>query len=526
MRRFTSLILILVALACQRGYIVVPESDRSIKDALDYYNQGDFRSALDLIRNYLNRYPSSFERDDALYLGAACAFKLEEFRLASRYTKEIIRRYPHSDHATKAHLIFGLSRIRLGSLEEGTSSLIDVIETSSDDKERQEASNKIDSILPLLSIPSLRKIHRQHIGQPVDEWILFQLAKKEVEEKRYDQAREDLDRYLDLFPTGEHADEARSLLRFAGMGGSTGRVGLLIPLTGQFKEYGSDAQTSFLRVFADTDKVMIGDTRSDPIEALINAQKMIEEKVDLIVGPIFGVEALPIAGLAITAGIPLILPTESDPRFSRLPEGIVSLSNETIRDADAIAQFAIRSLSLKRPAILYPKTKRGEFLASVFKDRFEKMGGKIVAAVPFDPDSLTMKWELLGIKRKRPDGIFLPVDPKLLVMICTQIKYHELIRVKILTVGTAVNDDVIRLGEEYVEGIYFARPVEEGVSSPFAEKDPGFVSEKFGLAARIVKASLAKATDREDLIKRIRSFTKFEEKVFTIKNGMIKPVEG
>ncbi|RKX70316.1 hypothetical protein DRP53_05445 [candidate division WOR-3 bacterium] len=514
-----NLIILLLISGCIRTYIAVPESDRSVEEALKHYKEGDYQSALDLIRSYLNRYPSAYNRDDALKIGAVCAYELGDFGLAIRYSKEIIRRFPHSEHHSHAQLIYGLAKVSLGNGEEGVIALIQVIQRSGNEKERQKAMGMVDSLLPHLSIPSLQKIHRQNVGLPIDEWILFHLARKEVEEKRYDEAKRHLTRYLELFPSGEHSDSIETLLRIAGMGGSTGKIGLLIPLTGRFKDYGGDAQEGFFSEFGDTHRVIIGDTSSDPIEAFLQAKQMVRRKVDLIVGPIFAVEALPVAGLVSGHAIPLILPTESDPRFSRLPEEVISLSNEMITDTRLIAEFAMKGLGLKRLAVLHPQTPQGEFLTRIFTNEVLQRDGEIVTVVPFPPDSLTLKWELLEIKRHRPDGIFLPVDPKQLVMICTQLKYHELLNLKILTVGTAVTDLVIRLGEEYVEGIYFARPVEE-------PKDTSFVRAKFAQAARIVKTSLATARDRKELLQTLRSLVQFEEGIFTIRNGEIKPVEG
>ena len=505
-------------LACIRPYITVPESDRSVEDAINYYKEGDYQGALSLVRDYLNRYPSAYNRDDALKIAAVCSYELKDYGLAIRYTREIIRRFPYSEHISHAHLIYGLAKINLGRNEEGVASLIKVIQKSSNEKERQEAMTKVDSLLPLLPVTSLQKIHHQNVGLPIDEWVLFHLGKKEIEENRYDQACKDLSRYLELFPTGLHADSVRSLLRVAGMGGSTGRIGLLIPLTGQFSDYGADAQDGFLSEFPDTEKIFIADTKSDPIEALIKARKMVDAKVDIIVGPIFAVEALPVAGLIFDAGIPLILPTESDPRFSRLPEGVISLSNETIQDTKEIARFAIEKLNLKRFAILYPQTDPGRFLAQIFKKEIMARAGEIVIEASFHPDSLTLKWELLAIKRKKPEAIFLPVDPEQLVMACTQIKYYELLNTKVLTIGTTVTDDVLRLGEEYVNGVYFARPeevIERG----------NFVRDRFARAAKIVWEVLRQVKNRSELIGAIRGFAQFEDKIFVVKNGEIKPVE-
>jgi len=433
-----------------------------------YFKEKDYKNAIIEFEKIINKYKMTDAYEPALYLAAFSYFKLNKFEQAASLGEKFFKQFPNSSYLTNAISLLGESYFKLAKDYRAAYYLTKFYTLSEDSSSREAALERILKILPELSVSQLEKLHRIFMAESVDEHILYYLAQIEAREGKKEEAKRDFNLLLRRYPNTEYTYEVQEYVRFIGLGVATGRAGILLPLTGRFSDYGRRL-LKIVEIFKKGRNlpfsVHILDTRSDPIEAIVAALKLIEDiHVDFLVGPIFTIEALGVCGLASGKGIPVILPMVSDTRFESIPNIFTTQGSE--EQAQAIAEYSIYDLGITKFAILYPDIANYRRVAEVFAHEVVKNNREVVAILGFHADTVTIKRQLEELKEKEPEAIFLAMDTDMIINTAPQIAYYGLEEVTLLGFNTFNNEKVPRLGEKYVEGAVFATTALIGASIP------------------------------------------------------------
>jgi len=427
----------------------------------DYFKLKEYQKAINEFIEIINNYKNSDAYEPALYLTAFSYFKLNEFKKAAFLGEKFIQEFPTSTYFLNATSLAGESYFRLTQDYKAAYYLTRFYTESDDSTKREKAFARIIKILPELTIKQLEKLHRIFMAESIDEHILYNLALIETREGKKEEAERDFNLLTRRFPNTTYSYEIQEYRRFINLGETTGRVGILLSLTGEYSNVGQDL-LKVVKVFEKNENLPFSmhylDTKSDPIEATVAAAKLIEDiHVDFLIAPIRIIEAFGVCGLAHGKGIPIILPMTSEARFETIPL-VYTTGQSSEEQARSIAQYSMYKLNIAKYAILYPDLPKYKRIADVFAAEVIKNHRDIVAMVSFQVDSITLKWELKGIKEKEPEAIFLPMDENMIVNTTPQIAYYGLERVRILGIDAFKNEKVPRLGEKYVENAIFAAP--------------------------------------------------------------------
>jgi len=427
----------------------------------EYFKQKDYAKAVIEFEKIVNQYRNTNAYEPALYLAAFNYFRLDNFKNAVSLSAKFVKEFPNSTYLLNVVYLLGESYYKLTKDYEAAYYLIEYYNLSEDSTGRRKALERILETLPNLSISQLEKLHRIFMANPIDEHILFSLAQNEARGNKKKEAERDFGLLLRRFPDTKYTIEAEEYKRFIGLGETTGRVGILLPLSGSFSNYGQKL-LDIVKVFQKNKSLSFSlnyfDTKSDPIEATIAAAKLIDDiHVDFIIAPIRVYEAFGVCGLAYGKSVPVILPLTSESRFESIPLVFTSAqSNEA--QARVIAEYSIDDLGITKFAILYPEIANYRSIAQVFANEVKKNNGEVVAMIGFDPDSVTLKEELEKINEKTPEAIFLAMDTDKIINTATQVAYYGLEEVRLLGFDTFNDEKVTRLGEKYVDGAVFAAP--------------------------------------------------------------------
>ncbi len=446
----------------------------------NYFKAKEYERAVIKLEQVVKNYQGTEAYEPSLYLLAFSYYRLSSFEKAILYGKQFLKEFPNSNYYAKILGMLGEANLKILKDYEAAYYLIKFHKSTVDSTERESAFDRIGTILSHLSIAELEKLHRTFMAEPIDEEILYNLIKAELREGKEKEARRDYELLTRRFPNSSYAGKFENLIRTAYMGRATGNVGVLLPLSGKFSHYGA----KLLEIIKNFERnrylpfnLVTCDTKSDPIEAILAVRELIEKKgVDFIIGPLFTIEALGVVGFASAHGVPVIIPTTPEMRFDQLSS--VFMPGQTLEEqARVIARYSLNHLKLTRFAVLQPDLLKYKYLSNVFIDEIRRNNGEVVAVETFDPDSVTLRWELERIKRKRPDAIFLSMDTDMIINTAPQVFYYQLEGVKLLGVETFYNEKVSRLGERYVEYAVFAAPL--GADSSGLEE-----LEKTGIEAK------------------------------------------
>lgn len=169
------------------------------------------------------------------------------------------------------------------------------------------------------------------------------------------------------------------------------RIGLLVPLSGKYENFGKKAQRAVELAFRNSSNssaknyeivpVDSGDTSPSQLEGL---KKLVEEQqVIAVIGPMLSKGIDELAARAAYYQVPLIsIAQVAGPVTSHLFSCSISNRNQ----AKKVAEYATRYRGYNKFAILAPSNNPGEELANAFWDEIEARKGTIKAFEYYDPD--------------------------------------------------------------------------------------------------------------------------------------------
>lgn len=153
------------------------------------------------------------------------------------------------------------------------------------------------------------------------------------------------------------------------------------------------------------------DDAGDPKQATAAAQKLVDAKVQGVIGHETSGTAIPASRIYYDAGIPQITPSASSPQYTR------QRYNTTFRNiandeqlGPALARYAMQNMQARRIAVVDDRTAYGKGLADEFSKTVKRTGaatGSSIVSTQFTNDKATDLTAILtAIKATRPDLIF------------------------------------------------------------------------------------------------------------------------
>lgn len=198
------------------------------------------------------------------------------------------------------------------------------------------------------------------------------------------------------------------------------KIGIVAPLTGPQSHIGKDMENA-VRMAADdanNAKIMIGvnqlsfevmaeDDQADPKMAPVVAQKIVDAKVNAVVGHFNSGTTIPASRLYSDAGIPQISPSATNPKYTdqgfKTAYRVVANDNQ---QGKVVGEYIAKDLNAKTLAIIDDRTAYGQGVADVVEKAAKEAGAKIVAREFTTDKSTDFKAILTKIRSRKPDVIF------------------------------------------------------------------------------------------------------------------------
>jgi ABC-type branched-subunit amino acid transport system substrate-binding protein len=350
-------------------------------------------------------------------------------------------------------------------------------------------------------------------------------------------------------------------------------VGVLLPLSGPYRSFGEACLRGVELAFGAVGgavppvRLAIVDTRGEAGAAAEGYRQLAADPgVAAVLGPMMSWEAAAVRDETAAVGLAVLSFAPRSPAAGA-PFFRFSMGRED--QVEALVEYALGGLRLSRWAVLYPRDSFGSDTSLLFRERVESLGGRVVAAVGYDPQKTDFQadvellrsrigtWQGEGSERRLElsvDGIFLPDSAERVVLLASHLAFFDLRGLQLL--GTEGWNDSTKLlqGLPYVEGavfvagffLYSFRPEVRAFVTEYRDafgSDPG-VLEAYGYdAARLVRSELeGGATDRRAMAARMRTPRRFlgatgwsERRpdgtfrkglfLLTVKDGVIQEVE-
>ena len=149
------------------------------------------------------------------------------------------------------------------------------------------------------------------------------------------------------------------------------------------------------------------DDAGDPKQATSVAQKLVDSKVNGVIGHLQSGASLPASKIYSEAGIPQISPASTNPKYTR--QGYKTAFRVVADDAHlggTLGRYAVNQLKGKSIAVIDDRTAYGQGVADEFEKAVKAAGGKIIGR-EFTSDKATDFMAILTtLKSKKPDVVF------------------------------------------------------------------------------------------------------------------------
>jgi len=149
------------------------------------------------------------------------------------------------------------------------------------------------------------------------------------------------------------------------------------------------------------------DDGAEPRQATLVAQKLVDGKVQGLIGHVNSGTTIPASKIYHDAGIPQISPSATNPKYTQ--QGYQNAFRVVANDAQlgsVMGRYAARTLKLKNIAVVDDRSAYGQGLADEFLKSAKANGINIVSRQFTTDKSTDFSAILTAIKAKQPDAIF------------------------------------------------------------------------------------------------------------------------
>ena len=198
------------------------------------------------------------------------------------------------------------------------------------------------------------------------------------------------------------------------------KIGHVAPTSGAIAHLGKDNENGARMAIEDLNAkgVMIGgkkakfellaeDDAGDPKQGTAAAQKLVDAKVNGVIGHLNSGTSIPASKIYSDAGIPQISPSATNPKFTRNGyKTTFRVVADDVHLGGTLGKYAVKQLKGKSIAVIDDRTAYGQGVADEFEKGVKGSGGKTVAREFTNDKATDFTAILTSIKAKKPDVIF------------------------------------------------------------------------------------------------------------------------
>ena len=273
--------------------------------------------------------------------------------------------------------------------------------------------------------------------------------------------------------------------------GKTIKIGEYASLTGKEATFGVSSHEGTLLAIEQLNaaggvlgqklELLTEDDLSKPGEPATVVNKLISrDGVVAILGEVASSRSLEAAPICQQNKIPMISPSSTNPKVTETGDFIFRVCFIDPFQGTVMANFAGKTLKAKRVAVFTDvKSDYSKGLAKYFKEGFAARGGAITAELDFNGGDKDFKAQLTAIKATAPDAVFVPGYYTDVALICRQAKQLGL-TVPLFGGDGWESDQLVKIGQEAVEGNYFSTHYAPDVASDQSKKFVADYRQRFG----------------------------------------------
>ena len=154
-------------------------------------------------------------------------------------------------------------------------------------------------------------------------------------------------------------------------------------------------------------ELLAEDDAADPKQGTAAAQKLVDAKVNGVIGHLNSGTTIPASQIYDAAGIPQISPSTTNPKYTRQGyQGAFRVVADDVHLGGTLGKYAIETLQAKTVAVIDDRTAYGQGVADEFEKGVAGAGGKVVGREFTNDKATDFNAILTTLKAKKPDVVF------------------------------------------------------------------------------------------------------------------------
>ncbi|MCE2447611.1 MAG: ABC transporter substrate-binding protein [Candidatus Latescibacteria bacterium] len=402
-----------------RTWTYSADAENIFGNGLEAYKQGRFDETLNHL-GLLAEFPLNQRSSAGQFLLGKTLYRLGRFAEAINAALVLQRRFPTSRYLPNARLLIGDSFFNSKHYSEAASQYGRLLATQAPLGIQAQAAERLAA---MYWNGQLKEQERTRLRQAVGavrlrEALFFGRARWYQRLGWQEEAAQAMQTYRDSVANGIFAPIAAvwgsDLTAYSPrVGERSPRLGLLLPLTGPDRRTGEElrdgvrlanreAGSPFELVDADTGvdygnlpiaTGRSGDVSESPASGLLRvaygAQRLLDQGVVAIVGPLHSSSSVVAATVAARAGVPLLVPLAQQSGLDALGHSVFQLKTVSKTEARLLGEYATLVLGLEHLAIISPLSDYGLDFAREFTRIAERNGGQIAHSDWYIPKETT-----------------------------------------------------------------------------------------------------------------------------------------
>lgn len=190
---------------------------------------------------------------------------------------------------------------------------------------------------------------------------------------------------------------------------STLKIGILAAFTGGSSTHGHGIAKGIelaQKEIGSTDvEIVQEDSQCNPKTGQEAMQRLIDQDVDVVIGDGCSSVSVAVLPMANSAEIPLVSPGASSPALSIPNDYFFRVIPSDVYQGSFMAE-TLYDAGHRRVAVFYTNEPYGSGMNSEFRERFESLGGEVVATATSEPDVIELTDLVQDLKAANPDALF------------------------------------------------------------------------------------------------------------------------
>lgn len=234
-------------------------------------------------------------------------------------------------------------------------------------------------------------------------------------------------------------------------------------------------------------ELIVEDDEASPDKTTNAFKKLVaKDKVTAVIGALISKCTLAITKEAQAKKVVLLTPTSTNDTVTDAGDYIFMACYNDSFQGQVGAQFAYETLRAKKAAILYDITNDySKGLATNFQDKFESLGGTIVASESYSAGDKDFNAQLTKIKAAKPEVLFIPDYYNTVSLIAKQVKSQGL---NVTMLGADGWDEITNNAGDEVLGSYYCNHYSPLSDDPDVQTFVQKYSEKFNMTPNALAA--------------------------------------